>query len=399
MENNSEKIYIIGIGVDGDKYLTKLAMEKIEEAELIIGAKRMVEGINTSGKEVFISYNPDEQLAKIKLNNKKKIVILMSGDTGFFSGCKKIYEKLINENYSVGIISGISSAVYMVNKIGETWNDVAFVSLHGENNNIASIVRHNKKTFFLLGGIIDAKEVCKRLCTYNLGDTLVYIGENLGMKDEKITVGKAKDYSDITTDKLSVIFLKNTINKIKKIGYCDEDFIRGKVPMTKSEVRAICMSKLNLSEADICWDMGCGTGSVAIEMAIQADRGKVYAIDKNDEAIALTIENSKRFNLDNIIPIKRDIKNGLEDLERPDKVFIGGSSGNIGYIIKTAISKNPDCSFVITAVSLETINEAMLELERIGRKAEVTQIAVTRTKKVGTHTMLDSLNPIFIISH
>lgn len=273
-----------------------------------------------------------------------------------------------------------------------------FVSLHGENASIIRNVRRNELCFFLLGGEITPAKLCQRLCEYKMGEIKIYIGENLASENERIFVGKASDFTDISLGKLTVAVTENPdFEKGTATGISDENFTRGKVPMTKSEVRSTVISKLEPSRNGVCWDVGCGTGSVSVEAALQCFDGKVYAVDKNSEAAELTRKNALKFGCDNIEIISGSAPEALVVLPAPDSVFIGGSSGKISEITDIAFAKNPNAVIVVTAVSLETLNDAVAAFEQYEIEPEIVQLAVTRTKKIGSHTMLSAENPVFII--
>ncbi|MGN1089720.1 MAG: precorrin-6Y C5,15-methyltransferase (decarboxylating) subunit CbiT, partial [Huintestinicola sp.] len=223
--------------------------------------------------------------------------------------------------------------------------------------------------------------------------------ENLGTQNERITSAKAYELIGCDTDKLSVLITVNK-NYVKTVlsGIEESRFERGSVPMTKAEVRTVCISKLGIASDSICWDVGCGTGSVSVEMAVRCPEGKVFAIDRNDEAVGLTRKNSRSFHCDNIHVCLGEADDILTELPPPHCVMIGGSRGSMDSIIAAALEKNPRARFVITAVSLETLGQAETAFEKYGIVGDIIQIAVTRTKKAGSHTMLSAENPVFIIS-
>lgn len=391
------KIYIIGIGMEGRKTLTAEAKAAIERADLLIGASRMLEPFLYHEKECFVSWKSDEIAEYLNGKNSETAAVLMSGDCGFFSGAEKLITAL--SDYEAEIISGISSPVYFCAKIRKPWQKMKFISLHGADNSIVRNVCGNEYCFFLLGGDVTSAEICDKLCMYGRDNICVYIGENLGYDNEKIYCGTAADFRDKKSEKLCVMVTENTdYERSMPFGIDDSRFIRGSVPMTKSEIRSTVISKLNIGRNDVCWDVGCGTGSVSVEMALQCCDGKVYAIDKNEEAAELTKLNSVRFGCDNIEIICGTAPENLFDFPAPDKVFIGGSCGKIREILGIAYEKNPKAETVITAVSLETLNEAIKAFSEFGTdNPEIVQLAVTRTKKIGNHTMLSAENPIFII--
>lgn len=384
-------IYIVGTGMDGVKTLTREAREIINSADVLIGAERILKPFEYLNKTMLKEYSSDKIAEYIKNNTNKNIAVLMSGDCGFYSGAKKLSGLLGND---CGIISGISTPVYFCSKIGRQWENMKFVSLHGKSGNIAVNVLQNELCFFLLGGEVTPTKVCNALKFYGLGDVTVFVGENLGYENERITQGTAQGLAEIQSANLCAVIVENK-NYMKYIpsGIDDGEFIRGNVPMTKAEIRAVAVSKLNICRDSICWDVGCGTGSVSVEMALRCPDGRVYAFDKKSESMVLTIENARNFSCDNIKVSKGifpDVE--MEDFIVPDCVFIGGSSGKMRDIVEYVLTKNPSAEIVVTAVSLETVGECLELFD-----AEITQIAVTRTKKVGSHTMLSAENPVFII--
>ena len=391
------KVYIVGIGMDGEKTLTREAENAINEAGLLIGAERMIKPFRDTGKETFCSYIPQDIADKLNSCSYDTAAVLMSGDCGFFSGTKKLLLTL--KNHDVKVISGISSVSYFCSRIGISYEKMKFITLHGHDSSIAINVMLNEYCFFLLGGNISAKEVCRKLSGCGLEDVNVYIGSDLGYQSEKIITGKASELHDIKADGLAVLVAENP----KYLRYIpsainDEKFLRRTIPMTKSEVRGIVISKLNIHSDSVVWDIGCGTGTVSVEAAYRCPDGKVLAFDKKPEAAVLTAENAARFGCDNIYVTQGECPEILRDAEAPDKVFIGGSSGNMCEIFEVIRRKNQCADIVVTAVSLETLHDAAGCFKNFGIVPEIVQISVTRTNNIGSHTMLQAQNPIFIIS-
>ncbi len=391
-----KQVSIIGTGMNGKNSVTVPALEAINNADAVIGAKRMTTPFSDMDKPVLVSYDPAETSDFIEKTPYEKYAVLMSGDCGFFSGTEKLLPYLAG--FHTEIICGITSPVYFSSKIKIPWSDWHFISLHGTDANIVRNIYAHEKTFFLLGGKITPSGICRMLCEYGLDDMEIYIGENLSYDNEKITHSCANELCDIQTTNLAVLLAVNKkYEKLKRIGIPDGEFIRSKVPMTKSEVRSVCISKLEIADNSICWDIGSGSGSVSVEMALQCTDGKVYSVDRSEDAISLIRQNLRKFGCDNIIPVHGCAENIVHKLPAPDCVFIGGSGGHLSKIIGMAYEKNPYAVIVITAVSLETLNKSSEAFEDMGISPEITQIAVTRTRKIGTHTMLTAENPIFII--
>lgn len=391
-----KKIFIVGTGMDGTLTLTREGEDAVKNADLLIGAERMMKSFESLKKPCLCEYKSEIIAEYIRNSDCEKIAVLMSGDCGFYSGAQKLLSLL--SDMDTEVICGISSPVYFCSKIKIPWQDMHFSSLHGRNANAARLVSRYEKNFFLLGGDMTVSQLCQRLCEYGLENVTVYVGENLSYDNERIFSGSAKELTGLHTDKLCVAVVINPqYEKNIRIGIDDSEFIRDKVPMTKSEVRCAVISKLEIGRDDVCWDIGCGSGSVSVEMAMQCENGTVYAVDKNETAVRLTEQNSRRFSCDNIQIIESDASHAAETLPVPDCIFIGGSGGELEKIINLAYNKNSSVKLVVTAVSLETLTDCMAIFEKLGLTAEITQIAVTRTKKIGSHTMLSAENPVYIV--
>lgn len=182
----------------------------------------------------------------------------------------------------------------------------------------------------------------------------------------------------------------------------DEQFIRGNVPMTKSEVRAVALSKLELLENSVLLDIGAGTGSVSVEAARIVTRGLIYAVECQEEAAALIEENKQKFGAWQIQIIRGKAPQALEQvkhgMELPTHAFIGGTSGNLKQIVKNLLIINPRIRIVINVIALETLGQAMECCKELDLEAEVVCMQVSRAKKAGSYHLMQGQNPVYIIS-
>ena len=180
-------------------------------------------------------------------------------------------------------------------------------------------------------------------------------------------------------------------------GLPDEAFIRGKTPMPKQEVRAAALAKLAVAPTDTLWDVGAGTGSVSVEMALAAPMGQVYAVECDADACALVRQNQAKFAASNLTLIAGKAPEALQNLPAPDAVFIGGSKGNMQAIVDAALAANPQTRLCIAAIALETLQQSIAALAAHGLAAQVTQIAVSRSKAAGSLHLMMANNPVFLI--
>ena len=248
-------------------------------------------------------------------------------------------------------------------------------------------------------------ELCKKLTREGLGDVRLSVGERLSYPDEKITLGTARELADRRFESLSVALIENDSAAIVAThGLPDDMFIRGEgpegvVPMTKSEVRSVCLSKLQITENAVCWDVGAGTGSVSIEMALQARRGHVYAIERKLEAVNLLRKNAEKFGTEHMSIVMGLAPEACENLPAPTHVFIGGSAGNMKEILQTILRKNPNARIVATAIALESVAELLSCVKDCGRTdTEIVCLNVAKDRKVGRYHMMTGQNPIYIFT-
>ena len=394
------EISLVGIGAGNRKSLTAEAEEKIKEADLLIGAKRMTESVKKADQDIFNEYNSAKIKAYIDGHpGYRHIAVLLSGDTGFYSGARKLIDIL--SGYHVEVIPGISSLVYFMAKIKKSWDDVYITSVHGRQSNLIDQIRTRKKVFSILGSGTYAGELAEELTDLRMGDIRFYIGENLSYENEKIITGTAAALSGYQGEALSVLYLENPDAEETPAthGIKDDAFIRAKVPMTKEEVRTVSLGKLHLYRNSVCYDIGAGTGSVSIEMALRATDGRVFAIEKKPEAVELIRANREKFRLGNLEIIEGEAPEALKNLERPTHAFIGGSSGNMRKIIYELLEMNPEIRVIINCIAMETVAETISLLKEFSLKdIEVIQLSVSRAKELGRYHLMIGENPITIIS-
>lgn len=394
-----QHVTLLGIGMGSQETLTIQGQRALEQAELLIGAKRMTDAVKMPHHAVIHEYLSERIAAYIKAHPEyERVVVALSGDVGFFSGAKGLLGLLPDDTE---LICGISSVVYFMAKIGLSWDDAALVSAHGRSANLVSYVKYHKKTFAILGEKDAVAQLAGKLTQYGMGDVVLYVGENLSYDTERILAKPARELTGYEGSSLSVVcaYHPTACDRPETHGIADEEFLRGKAPMTKAEVRAVSLAKLCLTEDSVCCDVGAGTGSVAIEMALRARRGRVFAVEKKEEALALLQENKVRFAADNVEIISGTAPEALNDLPPCTHAFIGGSSGKLREIIGVLLKKNETVRIVINCITLETLSEALMAIKEFSfQDPQIVQMGVSRAKTAGPYHMMMGENPIYIIT-
>lgn len=395
------KVTLVGIGIGTPEGMTVEAAQVIEKADLLVGADRMLAAAADKHKPTFSAYEPRKIGDYLELHPEyQRIVVLLSGDIGFYSGAKRLYEELEQRDFEVDALCGISSVVYFCGKLRTAWEDVCLLSIHGRSANLVGAVKSHHKTFTLLGKGESVHVLCQELMEYGLAHVTVHIGIQLGYEDEKILSGTPEELLKQSIDGLCVALIENE-TPFSGIRACvdDEEFSRGKAPMTKSEIRSLSVAKLQLPKDAVVYDVGAGTGSVTIELALAAVDGCIYAIERNQEACDLIEENKRKFGTPNIQVVHGLAPEAMEDLPAPTHAFIGGSAGNLKEIITCLLGKNPLIRLVINTVTLETMAEVSECLKTLNLIEEETIcVNVSRAKKLGAYHLMMGQNPIYIVT-
>ncbi|MCR4998978.1 MAG: precorrin-6y C5,15-methyltransferase (decarboxylating) subunit CbiE [Lachnospiraceae bacterium] len=392
-------IYIIGMGMGSKQLRTLEVQEALEKADIIIGAQRLLDSLEEELCQRRIAeYRAAEIVEILKGTAFMDAAILFSGDVTFYSGAKELRDALLESKMVIEqplrVLPGISSVSYMCSRVGVPLQDLDIYSAHGQDCDIVSAVMRGRVCFFITGGKIKTSDLCQQLVDAGLGDLIVAVGEHLSYEYQMIRTMKALEAASRDADSLGVMVVWPPSSVKRGLpGYADEAFIRGNVPMTKRLIRANVVCLLNPGQEDVCWDVGAGTGSVSVELAMHGKR--VYAIEMKPEAVKLLQQNKEQFRAYNMQIVEGEAPEALSSLEAPQVVFIGGSNGRIPEILDVLPEQN--VRVCVTAVTLETLEEARVAMERRGFAPQVTQVAVTETRLVGNYHMLDSQNPVFII--
>lgn len=393
-------VTLIGMGSGQPENLTLQGLAALRQADLILGARRLLAVLPAGCTENrAAAYRPDEVAELLQTSGTENAVLVYSGDTGFYSGASSMMEKLEALGVRARVLPGLSSIQLLAAALGRPWQGWNLVSAHGRTCDPVAECMQGRPTFFLTGGSEDPATLCAQLAAEGFGDVQGVVGQCLGTPEEKLFRGSVKELAAGRFNSLSVLLVEAAeVLPRRAPGLPDEAFERGDVPMTKQEVRAAVLAKLAVRPEDILWDVGAGTGSVSVELALAAPRGRVYAVECRPEGCALIKANREKFRTRNLVLVEGLAPAALSDLPAPDAVFIGGSKGSLAAIVDAALDKNPDARICVSAIALETLSAAVAALTARGRTVQVSQIAVSRAKAVGGLHLMMAQNPIYLIT-
>lgn len=409
--DNKMDIILAGIGMGASKGHTREVYDAIESADILLGAKRLIEPYKPRVEKKPYYLGKDivpylEDLFLQSAGKRYRVVVLFSGDSGCYSGCQALarclHEAVAEKRFlaDIRILPGISSVSYLASCIGESYHDAAILSMHGKLlPDLARRIQENEKTFLFMSGVKDMRKLGTTLTEAFMDDCIITAGYQLSYENEEIRKLTPKECLSCEKEGLYICFIYNPHPKKRPLtpGIADEEFIRGKVPMTKKEIREVSICKLRLYPGAVVYDIGSGTGSVAVEMADMSPDIEVFALEQKPEAVELIEKNKEKFHLDNITVIRTKAPEGFMDLKMPTHAFIGGSGGNMKEIIETLHQINPGMRIVINAVSIETLCEIKEILMAYPVcDTEFVQLQVSRVKELGVYHMMQAENPIFV---
>ncbi|MCW8800186.1 MAG: precorrin-6y C5,15-methyltransferase (decarboxylating) subunit CbiE [Desulfobacter sp.] len=399
----TEPVHVIGMGL-GPSDLTASHLALIERAAVLVGGKR------------HLSYFEDAKALKKEISSPVSgvldfieenmtaglVVVLASGDPLFFGIGKTLIARLGADK--VIIHPNITSMAAAFARLKLSWQDAAWVSLHGRDN--MSVLAKAMDDRDLLCVLTDPKNdpwaVKKQVESHEYA-WQVWVLENLGAPEEKIsTMDEHTDVDTVFAQPNVVVLQKGELAAPSgplRLGTPDNWFVHEKGLITKAPVRVLSLAALELAPDNILWDLGAGSGSVGIEATLFLPDGFVYAVEKNQDRVAQIKANVERFKVNNLSVTLSQLPHGLANLPRPDRVFIGGSGKNLGQVLDVvATVLNPLGRIVVNTVLMETLHLAVSVLEEKGFRVSLTQAQISKSRNMPWGRRMDALNPVWIIA-
>ena len=397
------EVTLVGVGLGNPSTVTAGAAAALKQADGLIGSRRLLEEcpLPQSVPRKF-STKSAEIVEILKKQSWQNPCVLYSGDTGFYSGARTLVPLLEAEHIPFQVLPGISSLQYFAARLGRSWQEWSVVSAHGLNCDPVGeiLAAHGKPVFFLTSGAEGAGSLCERLTQAGLGHLTATVGQSLSYPQEQIISDSVSRLAGHVFAPLTVLLVEGytSCRPAGSQGLPDEVFLRGDVPMTKQEIRAAAIGKLAVRDGETYWDVGAGTGSVSVELALLAPHSTVCAVECGGEACSLIRANREKFGVYNLELTHGRAPEVLAQLPAPDAVFIGGSGGELPAILEAALRKNPAARFCITAIAVETLGTAVAAMTQLGMEPQISQVTVARSRAAGELHLMMGQNPVWIIT-
>lgn len=405
------KIHIIGIGDDGVAGLTSHARQLIDEAELLLGADHSLALVPKTKAERFVlGTNLEQAVARLNAAAQQKAVVLASGDPLFYGTARYLCERIGKDHFEV--VPHVSSMQLAFARVKESWEEAYLTNL--ANHALDAVIE--KIRVAEKAGLFTSEEhtpavVARALVARKIDYFSCYVCENLGSPDERVTQGELAEIAGHDFAPLNVMILvrkphvpdrpAEALGK-RLFGNSDVMFLQSKPKsglLTPAEVRSMALAEMDLGPRSIVWDIGAGSGSVAVEAAQLAREGTTYAIEMDHEDYALIVANAQRFAVKNLVPVLGRAPDAWRDLPEPDAIFLGGTGRELGALIEAAYDRlRAGGRLVANIGSIENLADVHATLQKQESDVKVWMINIARGTYQLERVRFDALNPSFLLA-
>lgn len=404
------RIHIVGIGDDGLDGLTVHARELLEAAEVLIGTRSLLANVpETRAERLQVRGDLDELRETIERLPDRPTVMLATGDPLFYGIVRYLTDTFGKDRFEV--VPHVSSMQLAFARVKETWDDAYLANLATQSlDRVVDGIRTADRVGLFTTESIPPAIVAEALLDRRIDYFTAYICENLGSPDETVTRGDLESICDQTFSPMNVMVLirhqgaadrPSGSNRRRLFGNPDDLFLQSRPKrglLTPAEVRCIALAELDLTPETIVWDVGAGSGSLAIEAAAIACRGKVFAIEMDAEDYGLMIENAKMFDVPSLVPVHGQAPDAWHDLPDPEAIFVGGSGRMVPDLVAAALTRLvPGGRIVVTVSSPDNLVAVQSKIEAAQLRSDVRMINIARGQYQLSRVRFAALNPIFLV--
>jgi precorrin-6Y C5,15-methyltransferase (decarboxylating) len=404
------KIHIIGIGDDGLEGLTTAARKIIAEAQLLLGDEQaMAATQNQTAQRIELGSNLEAVMRRIGENSNLRTVILANGDPLFYGTARYLCDRLGKDRFQV--VPHVSSMQLAFARVKESWDEAYLTNLANQQlERVIERIRTAEKVGLFTTERNPPASVAQALLDRSIDYFYAYVCENLGSPDERVFQGELSDVATQEFSPLNVLILVRKPNVPDRpaamagrrlFGNPDEMFLQSQPKrglLTPAEVRAVAIAEMDIGPASIVWDVGAGSGSVAIEAAQIARDGQVFAIELDPDDHQLISANAERFGVANLVPVLGRAPEAWKELPDPDTVFVGGTGRMVKSIVESAISRLRNGGRIIANVSsIDNVSEVYGIMRQQAGEADAWMMNLARGTLQMEQLRFESLNPTFLL--
>lgn len=401
-------VVVIGLGDDGCASLSSRAASAVARAQVLVGGERHLAFFpQFTGERIVLKGGLDAALTRVAtLANEHTVCVLASGDPLFFGIGARVAKAVGGEH--VEFLPAPTSVQWAFAQTGLAWDDAALLSLHGRPlAGFCAQLRAVHKVAVLTDAENSPPRLAARMLEHGELGWEAWLCERLSGPQQRVRQLSLRELAaECDVDPLNVLLLRRTDEAWRAaptIPYLREEEFAKRMPklglITKREVRLLSLAALHIRPDSVVWDIGAGSGSVAVEAAMLAPRGKVFAVEVDPEGVAICNENVRAHGVDNVRVIAGRAPEALVGLDAPDAVFVGGSKGSMSPIVEAALTAlRPGGRLVINAITLESVAEGYAALKAACAEPEVSLVQISRGAPLARYQRYEALNPIHILA-
>lgn len=410
----NQKTTIIGIGDDGLEGLTRQALEQIQSAGTLFGPQNLLEKAARADQQAIpLSADLEEMAATVskalEARDAGPFVLLASGDPLFYGTARFLCDTLGKDRFEV--FPHVSSMQLAFARVKESWDEAYLTNLSTQPlPRVIERIRSAETIGLFTSPEATPQKLAQCLLAQRIDYFTAYVCENLGSPDECVTRGTLQQIAEQSFSDLNVMILvrhpdvpdrPSQLRGKRLFGNPDETFLQSRPKrglLTQSEVRVIALAELDLQPNSILWDVGAGSGSVAIEAAQLAPGGHAYGIEMDVEDYNLLVENARTFGTTNLTPVLGEAPAAWRDLPNPDAIFVGGTGRACVGIVQAAWERlRENGRLVVQLASLDNLTAVEGALRDLKCEPQVMMINVSRSQQQMDTLRLESANPSFLI--
>jgi precorrin-6Y C5,15-methyltransferase (decarboxylating) len=405
------RIYIIGVGSDGLAGLTSRARDLLMSAEVVFGSEGVLARLaGLSGERRPLGADLDEASDQMRARlGRKRMVVVAGGDPLFFGVARFLCDRLGKETFEV--IPHVSSMQLAFARVKETWEEAYLTNLATHPlETVLDRIRIAETVGLFTSETEGPREIARQLLARGLDYFRMYVCENLGGPDERVTQGELADIAEMEFDPLNVVILVRKPGRpdrpaasarFRRFGNPDDFFAQSRPKsglITQSEVRALALSQMDIQPGSVVWDIGAGSGSVAIEAARLSEPGTVYAIEQDAADYHLILTNAETFGVRNLKAVHGTAPGVFAGLPAPDAIFAGGDGREVAGLLEAAWQAlRPGGRLVVHVATVENLASTYTVMRRIAPAVQALLVNVARGVEQLESLRFESLNPTFLL--
>lgn len=400
----AEEVAVVGMGADGMAGLGAEARERIAGASLVAGGRRLLSllGAHPAPR---LAIEGDLLAAAARIDEASRagpVVVLATGDPNFFGIAALLRRALGAER--VRVLPHLSSAQLAFARVGASWHDARFLSAHGRPlEPVVQQALRARKLAILTDPRHSPAVVARALVAAGMeADCRAHLCERLGAPDERVRGGTLGEVAALEADALSLLLVlreRSAGGAPLRFGQAEEAFAHRRGQITKAQVRAVALAGLGLRPFGVLWDIGAGSGSVAVEAANLVPEAEVHAVERDAGQALLLRENVVRHFAANVRVVEGEAPQALAGLPDPHSVFLGGSGGRLPEILDAVHRRlRPGGRLVANFALLEHLLRADAQLRAAGCTTDVLALSSARGARTAGGTRLRAENPVFILT-